>query len=67
MMIKGYFIIFSDSKSAFQDIWVRDSTHSLFLRILVCLHWLVQYQENFFFIIPSHIGIRGNDNVRGLR
>ena len=58
------FIIFSDSKSALQAILGQDWTHPLVLYILECFHWLVQYQEEriLFYWIPSHVGIRGNEN-----
>ena len=54
------FVIFSDSKSAPQAILAQDWAHPLVLKVLECLHWLVQYQEKRVYInwIPSHVGIR---------
>ena len=59
------FIIFSDSKSSLQVILGWDWTHPLVLKILERIHWPVQYQEKRILIywIPSHIGIRGNENA----
>ena len=40
--------------------------HSLVLKVLEGLHWLVQYQENFIIFcywVPSHVGIRGDNNA----
>ena len=55
------FIIFSDSKSAFQAISGQDWTHPLY--ILECLNWIVQYQRISFYWIPSHVGIIGNEKA----
>ena len=59
------FIIFSDSKSALQAILDQDWRHSLDLKVLERLHWLVQYQEKkiLLYWIPSHEGIRGNEKA----
>ena len=59
------FIIFSDSKSAFQAISGQDWTHPLVLYILERLNWLAQCQEKriLFRWIPSHVGIRGNEKA----
>ena len=59
------FIIFSDTKSALLAISGQDWTHPLVLDILECLHWLVQYQEKriLFYLIPSHVGIIGNEEA----
>ena len=56
------FIIFSDAKSALQAILGQDWTHTLVLRVLERLNWLVQYQGNriLFYWIPSHVGIIGS-------
>ena len=60
-----HFVIFSDSKSALQAILGQDWTHPLVLKVLECLHWLVQYQEKriLFYWIPSHFGINGNEKA----
>ena len=60
-----FFIIFSDSKSALQAISGQDWTHPLVLYILERLNWLVQYQEKriLFYWIPSHVGIRSNEEA----
>ena len=59
------FIIFSDSRSALQAISDQDWTHPFVLKVLECLHWLLQYQDKriLFYWVPSHVGIRGNEKT----
>ena len=57
------FIFFSDSKSALQA--VLGILHPLVIKRLEYLYWLVQYHKKrlLFYWIPSHVGIRGNEET----
>ena len=60
------FVIFSDSKSTLEAIDSQDSNNPLVIDTLQTIYKLINKGKNIEFCwIPSHIGIRGNEQADG--
>ena len=65
MLTKRIFLSFSQIQNLLFRPFGAETGRMLVLKVLDCLHWLVQYQEKIIlsYWIPSHVGIRDHEKM----